>query len=49
LPVPEVPGDRLASINRLVDQANMARAAADAAETEAIRIIEQEVLPLWLA
>jgi hypothetical protein len=49
LPVPEVPGDRLASINRLVDQANLARAAADAAETEAIRIIEQEVLPQWLA
>lgn len=49
LPFPDpgtVPSDE---IKRLVLVAEAARIEADEAETEAIRIIEEEVLPQWLA
>ena len=49
LPFPdhgELPVDE---IKQLVLAAEAARLDADKAETEAIRIIEEEVLPQWLA
>jgi hypothetical protein len=49
LPIPDPPRDLALVINRAVDAAIAARLAADRAESEAVRIIEQEVLPAWLA
>lgn len=49
LPVPEPSPELTRLINDAVDAAVEARLAADAAESEAVRIIEQEVLPAWLA
>jgi type I restriction enzyme S subunit len=49
LPIPNVTTKKLLTINRLLDEANGARALAADSEVEAIRIIEQEVLPQWLA
>lgn len=48
LPVPEWPGDLHEKVSSLVDEAFAAREAADEAEAEAIRIVEEEVLPQWL-
>lgn len=49
LPVPEWPTDLEARVSGLVRTAFDARDKAERAEAEAIRIIEQEVLPQWLA
>ena len=49
LPIPNVTTEQLMTVNRKIDEANAARAVAADSEAEAIRIIEQEVLPQWLA
>jgi hypothetical protein len=49
LPVPELAVDEMAEVKTHVTNAVIARNAATAAETEAIRIIEEDVLPEWLA
>lgn len=49
LPFPDPGALPVAEIKRLVLKAEAARIEADDAEAEAIRIIEQEVLPQWLA
>lgn len=49
LPFPDCPPVRLQLITAHLDAAMAARASADDAEAEAVRIIEQEVLPAWLA
>lgn len=49
LPFPELDEHKMKRIGDHVDSAVNAREEADAAETEAIRIIEEEVLPAWLA
>lgn len=49
LPVPEWPGDLKAKVSGLMRGAFQARDEAEQAESEAIRIIEEEVLPQWLA
>lgn len=49
LPVPEWPGDLKTKVSALIRGAFQARDEAEQAETEAIRIIEEEVLPQWLA
>jgi hypothetical protein len=49
LPVPDWPTDVEERVNRLIASAFHARDEAERAESEAIRIIEQEVLPQWLA
>ncbi|MBI5068727.1 MAG: hypothetical protein HZB56_10845 [Deltaproteobacteria bacterium] len=49
LPFPEVSSEARATIDDDVTRAMAAREAADAAETEAIRIMEEEVVPSWLA
>lgn len=48
IPAPELDSSRMSTINRHVGAAINARQAADAAEAEAIRIVEEEVLPVWL-
>ncbi len=49
LPIPDQPARERARVEGLVRSAFAARREADLAESEAIRIIEQEVLPQWLA
>lgn len=49
LPVPEWPGDLKTKVSALIRGAFQARDEAEQAESEAIRIIEEEVLPQWLA
>jgi restriction endonuclease S subunit len=49
LPLPIPNASELEATREHVAVAEAARIAADEAETEAIRIIEQEVLPQWLA
>lgn len=49
LPVPALSSTDARAINAHVKAAMKSRVAADAAEAEAIRIIEEEVLPQWLA
>lgn len=49
LPFPDVPNDVAKEVRDAVSVAQSARAEADAAETEAIRIVEEEVLSQWLA
>jgi hypothetical protein len=49
LPVPEWPADLETRVATAVRSAFRARSLADEAETEAIRIVEDEVLPQWLA
>jgi hypothetical protein len=49
LPVPEWPGNLEAEVAGIVRSAFEARDSAERAEAEAIRIIEEEVLPQWLA
>lgn len=49
LPVPDWPGRLKGRVSRLVRTAFDMRDEADCAEAEAIRIVEQEVLPQWLA
>lgn len=49
LPIPEASMTQRRSISESVAQANAARAEADKAESEAIRTIEEEVLPKWIA
>jgi hypothetical protein len=49
LPVPEWPGSLALEVANLVRSACRARDEAEIAEAEAIRIIEKEVLPQWLA
>lgn len=49
LPFPDTGTLPAAEIKRLVLRAEAARIEADESEAEAIRIIEQEVLPQWLA
>lgn len=48
LPLPELPAQDAKIVRRHVAAAIAARVAADAAEAEAIRIVEEEVLPPWL-
>lgn len=48
LPVPDPPAPLRARVDALVARAVDSRISADAAELEAIRIIEEEVLPAWL-
>jgi hypothetical protein len=48
LPIPELLPLQRRAIERHVSDALVARTAGEAAETEAIRIIEEEVLPAWL-
>lgn len=49
LPFPSFGHDELSGVAAAVGSAEAARIEADEAEAEAIRIIEQEVLPQWLA
>ena len=49
LPLPEVSPEQLKRIDDHVDKAMSARERASSAEAEAIRIMEQEVIPAWLA
>ena len=49
LPVPEWSGDLKTKVSALICGAFQARDEAEQAESEAIRIIEEEVLPQWLA
>jgi hypothetical protein len=49
LPAPPPEGAWVNEVSHLVEQATKARNNAAAAEAEAIRIIEEEVLPQWLA
>lgn len=49
LPFPDLPGEPRGRVTTHVRTAMTARAAATAAEREAIRIVEEEVLPAWLA
>lgn len=49
LPIPTLSKQDAESVDGLVNEAIAARTAADQAEAEAIRIIEEEVLPQWLA
>jgi hypothetical protein len=49
LPIPEVESGRRAGIARALEAAVDAQAAAEHGEAEAIRLIEEEVLPQWLA
>ncbi|MFO0570171.1 MAG: hypothetical protein U0263_31295 [Polyangiaceae bacterium] len=49
LPFPDVSSDRAAAIGRHVATAEAARVAASSAEREAMRLIEHEVMPAWLA
>lgn len=49
LPVPDLDGAVGLTVQELVRSAFASRDKADEAEAEAIRIIEQEVLPQWLA
>lgn len=49
LPLPELSRAQATRISKCVDDASEAREAADRAEAEAVRIIEEEVLPQWLA
>jgi len=49
LPVPELGSDALKKVKHHVAQAVAGRVAATRAENEAIRIVEEEVLPEWLA
>ncbi|WP_280153258.1 hypothetical protein [Piscinibacter sp. XHJ-5] len=48
LPVPDWPTDVERDVSELVRSAFDARVKAEHAETEALRIIEQEVVPQWL-
>jgi hypothetical protein len=48
LPMPQLGAEALKRVKHHVAQAVAARVAATQAETESIRIIEQEVLPEWL-
>ncbi|MEO7033748.1 MAG: hypothetical protein ABI548_07690 [Polyangiaceae bacterium] len=49
LPIPSVSKRDTAAIETSLALATSARVSASAAEAEAIRIIEDEVLPAWLA
>jgi len=49
LPIPDLDLAQLAQLESAVAQAMGARVAAERAEKEAIRVIEEEVLPEWLA
>ena len=49
LPIPDLPADSLRLVANTVSDALDAHEAADAAEAEAARLIEEEVLPQWLA
>lgn len=49
LPFPDLPPTLHARVTAHVQSAMQARAAATAAEREAIRIVDEEVLPAWLA
>ncbi len=49
LPFPDPSSATMEAVRRHVTTAEAMRIAADEAEIEAIRIIEQEVLPEWLA
>jgi len=49
LPIPDINGKVLSRITGHLKHAVQARVAATTAENEAIRIIEEEVLPEWLA
>jgi len=49
LPIPDLGGSVGARVQSLIRAAFQARDDANEAETKAIRIIEQEVLPQWLA
>jgi len=48
LPIPELPSNMIERVKGHIAGAVKARISASAAELEAIRIIEQEVLPEWL-
>lgn len=48
-PVPDATKLQLDEINNFMDASNKSRTLAAESEAEAIRIIEQEVLPQWLA
>jgi type I restriction enzyme S subunit len=49
LPVPEWPVGLQSNVANLIRSAFAARDEADGSEAEAVRIIEEEVLPQWLA
>jgi hypothetical protein len=49
LPFPELTAAQRAAIGQHVEACENARATASAAEAEAVRIVEEEVLPAWLA
>ncbi|WP_437316317.1 hypothetical protein [Sorangium sp. So ce385] len=48
LPFPDLDNTQATRVTKHIGDALKAREAADAAETEAIRIVEEEVLPAWL-
>jgi hypothetical protein len=49
LPIPDLPPKQRTGVDHHIREALVARTAADTAESEAIRIIEEEVMPAWLA
>jgi hypothetical protein len=49
LPYPELSAKQRVIVAEHLDDAERSRIDASAAESEAIRIVEQEVLPAWLA
>jgi hypothetical protein len=49
LPFPEVPAGVAELAGKHLDEAVRARTAADKAESEALRVIDEEVVPEWLA
>jgi hypothetical protein len=49
LPHPPLDPTVMAAVSKHVQASIKARAASEAAESEAVRIVEQEVLPAWLA
>jgi len=48
LPIPEFGSEAMVEITKHVKLAADARRGANAAESEAVRLIEEEVLPEWL-
>jgi hypothetical protein len=49
LPFPEADSKTFSKVHGHLDTAMTAKNTANEAENEAVRIIEQEVLPSWLA
>jgi hypothetical protein len=49
LPYPEIRHDQKVQLEKHLQNAIDARVSANAAEVDAVRILEEEVLPAWLS